>query len=74
MTEREIKELLDGHREYYRSGATIPVKARIACLRRLYETVKAREGEICEALRSDLGKSERHLCVRSGLLSPRYAI
>ena len=68
MTSQEIKSLLEKQREYYRSGATIPVKFRIEKLKRLYSAVKRYQSEINNALREDLGKSdyEAFMC-ESGL-------
>ena len=40
MTREHIAGLLDRQREYYRSGATIPVDFRIEQLKKLYATVK----------------------------------
>ena len=57
MTNQEIKDLLEKQRHYYRTGATLPVKFRIAQLRKLYAAVKRYEKEISAALRMDLGKS-----------------
>ena len=57
MTKEEIQDLLDKQREYYRSGATIPVKFRIEQLKKLYDAIKSYENEINDALKSDLGKS-----------------
>ncbi|MBE6651462.1 MAG: aldehyde dehydrogenase [Ruminococcaceae bacterium] len=64
MTKEEIQSLLEKQRAYYRSGATIPVKFRIEQLKKLYAKVKSLETEICEALKSDLGKSayESFMC------------
>ncbi len=69
MTSEEIKSLLDKQREYYKSGATIPVKFRIEQLKKLYTTVKKYEKEINDALTADLGKShyEGFMC-ESGLV------
>ncbi len=69
MTEQEIRSLLDGQREYYRSGATLPVKYRIQQLKRLYGAVKRYQNEINDALTADLGKShyEGYMC-ESGLV------
>ncbi|MBQ7384460.1 MAG: aldehyde dehydrogenase [Clostridia bacterium] len=68
MTRDEIQALLNKQREYYRSGATIPVSFRIEQLKKLYDAVKKYQGEINEALQSDLGKSryEGFMC-ESGL-------
>lgn len=57
MTEAEIKDLLDKQREFYKSGATIPVSYRITQLEKLYATVVEKEADISRALTSDLGKS-----------------
>ncbi|MBR3964819.1 MAG: aldehyde dehydrogenase [Clostridia bacterium] len=69
MTNQEIQCLLEKQREYYRSGATIPVKFRIEQLKKLYEAVKKYQNEINDALTSDLGKShfEGFMC-ESGLV------
>ncbi len=57
MTSSEIKALLEKQREYYRSGATIPVSFRIKQLEKLYNAIKQHEVEIMDALKADLGKS-----------------
>jgi len=58
MTNKEIENLLNAQREYYRSGKTLPVKFRIKQLKKLYEAVKKYKSEINVALHKDLGKSE----------------
>ena len=58
MTSEEIKALLERQRSYYKSGATMPVKFRVAQLKRLYDAVRKYQGEISAALTSDLGKSD----------------
>ena len=69
MLEKEIQELLEKQRAYYRSGATLPVKFRVEQLKKLYATVKKYQNEINDALKSDLGKSyyEGFMC-ESGLV------
>ena len=69
MTSEEIKSILSKQREYYRTGATIPVKFRTAQLKKLYETVKKYQDEINAALTCDLGKGsyEGFMC-ESGLV------
>ena len=69
MQNEEIRELLEKQRSYYKSGATIPVKFRIAQLKKLYATIKKYQQEIHAALTSDLGKShfEGFMC-ESGLV------
>lgn len=49
MSEQEIKSLLKKQREYYKSGATLPVKFRIEQLKKLYAAVKKYETEIVDA-------------------------
>ena len=69
MTGEQIAALLEKQREYYKSGATIPVKFRIEQLKKLYATVKKYQNEINDALKEDLGKShfEGFMC-ESGLV------
>ena len=44
-------------KEYFQSGATLPLEFRLVQLRSLYRGIKRFEPQILEALRSDLGKS-----------------
>lgn len=53
-----IKETLEKQREYFNSGATLPVEFRIKMLKRLYAAIKKYEVEIEDALTADLGKSD----------------
>ena len=71
MTATEIQSLLEKQREYYNSGATVPVKFRIGQLRKLYAAVKKYEKEIGAALTADLGKSayEGFMCETGLVLS-----
>lgn len=68
MTKQEIQALLQRQREYYNSGATIPVEFRARQLKKLYAAVQKYEAEIAAALEQDLGKSayESFMC-ESGL-------
>ena len=54
----EIDTILKQQREFFRSGATLPVEFRLKMLRRLYAAVKKYVPEIAAALHEDLGKSE----------------
>lgn len=54
----ELDTILEKQREFFRSGATLPVEFRLKMLRRLYAAVKKYEPEIAAALHEDLGKSE----------------
>ncbi len=77
MTEKEIQALAQKQREYYRTGATLPLAFRKAALLRLYNAIKKRESEILSALSDDLGKSayEGYMCEVGLTLSEiRYMI
>ena len=52
-----IHEMIEAQREYFRTGATLPVSFRIEMLRKLRDAVNRCEGELREALAPDLGKS-----------------
>jgi len=69
MTSSEIQYLLEKQRDYFKSGATIPVEFRIDQLKKLYSAVKKYQNDINDALNSDLGKShyEGFMC-ESGLV------
>ena len=57
MTQTEIQEILKKQKEYFATGATLPVKARIDALKKIHAYIKAHEKEITDALTADLGKS-----------------
>ena len=57
MTEKEIQAILQKQKDYFASGATLPVKARMAALKKLYSVIKENEKMITDALTADLGKS-----------------
>ena len=54
----EMHELFKIQRQYFASGATLPPEARIDALKRLRSAICARERQISDALRADLGKCE----------------
>lgn len=60
----DLDELLKKQREYFDSGATLSVESRISGLKRLQAAIKAREADIADALKADLGKSafESYMC------------
>ena len=64
MTEQEIKDLVTRQRKYFQTGATLPVSARTAALRKLYAAISSNEKEIHNALKKDLGKIafESYMC------------
>jgi len=53
-----IDEILQAQKEYFLSGATLPVAFRIENLKKLYVTIQKYEKEITTAIKSDLGKSD----------------
>ena len=46
MTEKEINDIVVRQRNYFQTGATLPVDMRIVGLRRLYAAVSQNEKEI----------------------------
>lgn len=64
MKREEISAVVSAQREYFGSGATLGIKARIDALKRLRAAISANEAAINEALRADLGKSdcESYMC------------
>ena len=67
----DIDKILDAQREFFLSGATLPVSFRIDMLKRLRAAVKRYEVEIADALKSDLGKGafESYMCETGMALS-----
>ncbi|PWM32539.1 aldehyde dehydrogenase family protein [Olsenella uli] len=64
MEASQVHAIVERQRAHFRSNATLPVAARKAALRRLYDVVSAHEGAIADALAADLGKSpdESYMC------------
>ncbi len=64
MQAKDIALLVRRQREFFQSGATLPVKFRVEMLKKLRAAVIEYEGEILEALHADLGKSrlEGYMC------------
>lgn len=60
----DMDQILNSQRKYFTSGATLPIEFRLKMLNRLYDVIKRRENEICDALKQDLGKSnfEAFMC------------
>ncbi|MBQ8598356.1 MAG: aldehyde dehydrogenase [Lachnospiraceae bacterium] len=71
MTETEIKQIVDTQRNYFNTGATLPIAKRIAALQNLKAAILAHEEEIIEAVHADLGKSanESYMCEMGLVLS-----
>ena len=64
MTSQDIRNVVSAQREYFLSGATLPVEWRIRQLKMLRKAVISRERELERALAEDLGRSavEAYLC------------
>lgn len=64
MTDKDINLLINRQRDYYKSGATLPISFRHEQLKKLYSAIERYERELNDALNSDLGKSqfEAFLC------------
>ena len=58
MDSKQAEALLSTQRDFFRTGATLPLAFRLEALDRLYRAIEARQSEICDALKHDLGKSE----------------
>lgn len=71
MNETEIRQIINTQRNYFSSGATLPVSFRIEALKRLKACILKHEDEINEALKKDLGKSsfESYMCETGMVLS-----
>jgi len=52
-----IEEIVGKQREFFNTGATRSVSARIILLKQIYDSIKTHEQEILDALAADLGKS-----------------
>ena len=71
MSNQNIEQILYSQRDFFKSGATLPVSFRVSMLKKLAEAVKAHEQEITDALKKDLGKSasESYMCEIGMVLS-----
>ncbi|MCD8356098.1 MAG: aldehyde dehydrogenase [Clostridia bacterium] len=71
MTPEEIHKIVTRQREYFTSGATLPVDNRVDALRRLKAAIQKHENDIAIALKKDLGKSrsEGYMCEIGMVLS-----
>ena len=60
----DIQALVNAQRAWFNTGATLPLSARKAALKRLRTAIKAREADINAALKADLNKSptESYMC------------
>lgn len=54
--EQRLSALIERQRRHFRTGATLPVEARLSALRALRRAIVEHEDQILAALREDLGK------------------
>ena len=66
MTNQEISALLEGQRNFYKSGKTLSLEFRREQLKRLYASVKAHEEEVLSALSASRAVSAKSL-IKSSL-------
>ena len=71
MTREQITQITQKQRDFFHTGATLPVEYRIRALQQLKQAIIANEAAIAAALRSDLGKSaeESFMCEIGMVLS-----
>ena len=71
MQQDRFDVLLETQRDYFRTGATLPVSFRVEMLKKLRAAVAAHEEEIVRALKEDLGKGayESYMCEVGMVLS-----
>ena len=71
MNTKNIDEILESQRKYFRSGVTFSIPFRIEMLKKLYSTIQSYEKEIEVAIKEDLGKSgfESYMCETGLVLS-----
>lgn len=64
MTQTDIQNTVNSQREFFLTGATLPVRWRIQQLRKLKHAIIGMEAELEDALSADLGRSrvEGYLC------------
>ena len=64
MTKEQAEQLLQRQKEFFASGATLPVSFRKDALARLYRAIDQHEQLLFDALAQDLGKSpsESYMC------------
>ena len=68
MEKLMLETLMEQQREYFASGATLPVKVRMEALSRLEMALQKQEQILCKALHTDLGKSKTEMMCEIGLV------
>lgn len=67
MDEQTIKERITAQREFYATGATLPLSFRLKQLEQLKLALKRHEQDLYTALKADLGKAGwKAICAKSG--------
>ena len=63
-TSEKVHEIVENQRKFFKTGETLPVKFRIAQLKKLKQMIKKYEDDITFALFKDLGRSteEAYFC------------
>ncbi len=71
MNETKIRQIVEKQRNYFYTGATLPIECRILALKKLKAAIQKHETQINEALKKDLGKSsfESYMCETGLVLS-----
>lgn len=57
MNSYNISEIIEKQKNFFYSGATLPINFRKTMLKKLYASIKSHEEQILNALKTDLGKS-----------------
>lgn len=71
MDHTKAQDLVNRQRNYFYGGSTLPIKNRITALKKLQNSIQARQEEINDAIKKDLGKSsfETYMCETGLVLS-----
>lgn len=71
----DIKKAVGQQRAFFATGKTLDISYRKAALEALRDAIKAKRGEIIQALYEDLGKSERETVMAElGMYTKRSVI
>lgn len=64
MTREKVAAVVERQRQYFHSGATLPVENRVDALKKLRRMLAEHEQELAQALEQDLGKrpEESYMC------------
>lgn len=59
-SEQQIREFVTSQRQYFRTGATLPIEFRVEQLEKLLRLLREHEEELYRAIYKDFGKSKHH--------------